>query len=218
MAKKTVKDIEASIRARLLNLLKKTGENYNAVLLRFFQERFLARLGSSAYREHFVLKGGLLLLNQHITTFRPTVDIAMLGVAISNNPERLSTVIKEIAVIELNDGVQFDTDTMTIHVIKEDAEYEGLRFTFGVRLGTIRSRMQLDIGFGDVVPIPFTKSALPSLLADFSVPELLFYPLESVIAEKFQAIVYLGLASSRMKDFYDIIFLAENNAFTLKKT
>ncbi|RLD12704.1 nucleotidyl transferase AbiEii/AbiGii toxin family protein [candidate division KSB1 bacterium] len=217
MAKRTVKDIEASIRARLLNLSKKTGENYNAVLLRFFQERFLARLGSSAYRDHFVLKGGLLLLTRHITPFRPTVDIDMLGVAISNNPEHLSTIIKEIAELELDDGVRFNTDAMTVNVIKEDAEYEGLRFTFGAHLGKIKSRMQLDIGFGDMVPMAFIKSVLPTMLTDFSAPELLLYPLESVIAEKFQAIVYLGLATSRMKDFYDILFLAENNAFTLTK-
>ena len=209
--------MQASIRVRLLHLSKKSGENYNAVLLRFFQERFLARLGSSAYREHFVLKGGLLLLSRHINTFRPTVDIDMLGVTISNNPEHLSTVIKEIAGLELDDGVQFDTDTMTINLIKEDAEYEGLRFTFGVRLGTIKSRMQLDIGFGDLVPMPFIKSVLPTMLTDFSAPELLIYPLESVIAEKFQSIVYLGLATSRMKDFYDIVFLAKNNSFILKK-
>ncbi len=85
MVKKTVKDIEASIRARLLNLSRETGENYNAVLLRFGQERFLARLGNSPYGKHFVLKGGLLLLTRHVTPFRPTVDIDMLGIAISNN-------------------------------------------------------------------------------------------------------------------------------------
>jgi len=217
MVKKTVKDIEASIRARLLNLSKETGENYYAVLLRFCQERFLARLGNSPYREHFVLKGGLLLLTRHITPFRPTVDIDMLGIAISHDPQHLSTVIQEISGLELNDGVRFDTDKIMYSVIKEDAEYEGIRFTFGVHLGKIRSRMQLDIGFGDEVPIPFTKSALSPMLTDLSVPELLLYPLESVIAEKFQAIVYLGLATSRMKDFYDILFLSENNIFILKK-
>ncbi len=113
----------------------------------------------------------------------------------------------------MDDGVRFDADTITVTVIKEDADYEGLRFTFGVHLGKIRSRMQLDIGFG----IPFTKSALSPMLTDFPVPELLLYPLESVIAEKFQAIVHLGLATSRMKDFYDILFLSENNVFLLKK-
>ncbi len=217
MPSKTVKNMAASVRARLLNLSKKSGENYNAVLLRFFQERFLARLGFSDYKKHFVLKGGLLLLSRHISAFRPTVDIDMLGIDISNNPEQLSMIIKEIAVLELNDGVRFDADTITYRVIKEDAEYEGLRFTFCVRLGTIKSRMQLDIGFGDAVPMGFTQSIPSPMLNYFPVSELLIYPLESVIAEKFQAIVYLGLASSRMKDFFDILFLAENNVFELQK-
>ena len=217
MANRTVKNTAASVRARLLNLSKKTGENYNAVLLRFFQERFLARLGASAYGEHFVLKGGLLLLARHVTPFRPTVDIDMLGISISNNPERLSAAIRAIAEIELNDGVQFETDSIAFQTIKEGADYEGLRFVFSAHLGTIKSQMRLDVGFGDKIPLAFMKGVLPTMLPDFSAPELLLYPLESVIAEKFQAIVYLGLATSRMKDFYDIIFLAKNNSFTLGK-
>jgi hypothetical protein len=184
--------------------------------LRFFQERFLTRIGRSVYQDHLVLKGGLLLLNRHITPFRPTIDIDMLGIDISNDPQHLQAVICKIAGIDLNDVIQFNTDTITHTIIKEDADYEGNRFTFGVRLGKINSRMQLDIGFGDAVPSPYKKSILPALLEDFSAPELLIYPLESVISEKFQAIVYLGTATSRMKDFYDIIFLAENNSFILQ--
>ncbi|RKY81472.1 hypothetical protein DRQ07_03965 [candidate division KSB1 bacterium] len=217
MAKRVVKNVEASIRARLLNLSRMTGENYNAVLLRFFQERFLTRLGMSKYKEYFVLKGGLLLSIQRITIFRPTVDIDMLGAGISNDPEHLSTAIKEIARIELDDGVYFNTDTITLSVIKEDAEYEGLRFTLVVRLGKIKSRIQIDIGFGDAVPLSYTKKALPPMLPGLFTSEILLYPLESVISEKYQAIVYLGSATSRMKDYYDILFLAENHAFILKK-
>ncbi len=217
MVTRKVKNIDASIRARLLNLSKKTGENYNAVLLRFFQERFLARLGISPYCEHFVLKGGLLLLTRHIATFRPTVDIDMLGLEISNDPQHLIRVIKEIASIELDDGVLFDTDTIKWNVIKENVEYEGVRFTFGVRLEKIKSRIQLDIGFGDAVPLGYSKNVLPPMLPDLFVPEILIYPLESVIAEKYQTIVYLGFATSRLKDFYDILFLAQHNIFTLKR-
>ena len=217
MVNRPVKNVEASIRNRLLNISKKTGENYNAILLRFFQERFLARLGSSAYREHFVLKGGVLLLIRSITPFRPTMDIDMLGLAISNDPKQLEIVIQEIGCLELNDGVLFDMDTITNSVIKEDDAYQGLRFIFGVRLGKMRTRMQLDIAFGDFVPLTFIKDSLPPLLPDLTSPELLIYPLESVISEKFQSIVYLERASSRMKDFYDILFLAENNMFTLEK-
>ncbi len=138
MAKNIIKNIEASARDRLLNLSRTSGENYNAILLRFFQERFLARLGFSPYQEHFVLKGGLLLLTEHVTTFRPTVDIDMLGIEISNDPEKLTTIIKEIAGKELNDNVRFDTERISYGIIKEELDYQGLRFILTARLGKIR--------------------------------------------------------------------------------
>ena len=217
MAKRIVTDIVASNRVRLLNLSKKSGENYNAVLLRFFQERFLVRLGISPYSKHFVLKGGLLLLTQQVSPFRPTMDIDMLGVAISNDQQHLKKVIKEIIDLKLNDGVIFDANSITFSNIKEDAEYQGLRFIFGVSMGKINTRMQIDIAFGDEVPFTFIKSTLPLMLSGFSAPQILLYPLESVIAEKYQAIVYLGLSTSRMKDFYDILFICQNNTFVLKR-
>lgn len=105
MVKSKVKNIEASIRARLLNYAKETNENYNAVLNRFFQERFLARLSQSKYKKNFVLKGGLLLLTEHISKFRPTVDIDMLGMNIANDAISIKPVIKEIAAIPIDDPV-----------------------------------------------------------------------------------------------------------------
>lgn len=217
MPGKTIKNSEASIRARLMNYAKKSGENYNAVLLRFFQERFLARLGASKHKSHFVLKGGFLLLTQHISKFRPTKDIDMLGKNIDSQPEHLKILIQEIAKIDLKDGVTFDVNHVNYETIKEGAEYEGMRYSFTARLGKIKSKLQIDVGFGDEVPGGFIDSPLPTLLPDSEFPSILHYPLESIIAEKFQAIVYLGYANSRMKDFYDIIFLAENNSFFLKK-
>ncbi len=216
MARRDVKDLEASIRARLLKIAKETGENYNAVLLRFFQERFLARLAESRYQKHFVLKGGLLLLVHHGSAFRPTVDIDMLGIDISNEPEVLVDIIRQIAELELKDGVRFRTSPIDYKMIREDAEYQGWCFSFGVSLGKIKTRMQVDIGFGDAVAGDFLQGKLPSLLPDISVAELLLYPLETVIAEKFQAMVYLGMANSRMKDVYDILFLAKNTSFLLE--
>lgn len=106
---------------------------------------------------------------------------------------------------------------MNIQVIKEEAEYEGLRFIFWAALGKIRSRMQIDIGFGDAIPAGYKERSLTTILTDLdsSIPKILIYPLESVMAEKFQAIVYLGEINSRMKDFYDFLFLANNNSFLL---
>lgn len=217
MLLKKIKNLEASIRIRLLNLSRESGENYNAVLLRFFQERFLARLGASPYGQHFVLKGGLLLLSRQTSVFRPTMDIDMLGIAVSNDPMRLTKIIEEITSVKLNDGVRFDTNSIIHRAINEDAEYQGLRFVFRARLGKMVSKMQLDIAFGDEVPFDFRQEIFPVMLSGFSAPEILHYPLESVISEKFQAIIYLGLATSRMKDFYDILFLCENNSFVLKR-
>ena len=110
MPQKKIKDQAASTRAKLLNYAKNTDENYNAVLLRFFQERFLARLGLSKYKSHFVLKGGFLLLTKHINAFRPTIDIDILGVGIDKDPDTLKVCIKEIADLHLADGVQFDAN------------------------------------------------------------------------------------------------------------
>ena len=217
MADKRIKDIAASTRERLLNYAKSKDENYNAILMRFFQERFVARLGLSKYKKHLILKGGFLLLSQHVTPFRPTVDIDMLGIRVNQDPEALRRIIQEIASIELPDGVTFESKDMTSSVIKEDAEYEGLRFTFTARLGVIKSKMQIDIGFDDAVPGGFIDNRRPTILEDSEFPAILHYPFESIIAEKLQAIVYLGYANSRMKDFYDILFLASNNTFSSKR-
>ncbi len=198
-----------------MNISRETGENFNALLNRFFQERFLARLSISGYREFFVLKGGLLLAAESITRFRPTIDIDMLAVNIENSVEIVKPMIIKIAQISLPDCVIFNTDNITYEVLKEDDEYEGIRFKFIASLGKTKSRIQIDIGFGDDVPMGFKERVFPIFLNDLAAPVLLMYPLESVIAEKFQAIVYLGEANSRMKDFYDILFLAQNNEFSM---
>ena len=160
MAEKEIKNVAASVRNRLLKLSRASGENYNAILLRFFQERFLARLSQSAFRERFILKGGLLLLAEHATSFRPTVDIDMLGIAISNDPANLLAAIKEIAELELNDGVRFDAQNITYRVITEDEKYQGLRFSIPVHLGKIRSSIRLDVGFKETWYLQNLKSDL----------------------------------------------------------
>jgi len=217
---KSIKNLEASIKSRLLNYARDNGKNYNTILTLFSQERFLARLSISKYRNHFILKGGLLLLAGHISDFRPTGDIDILGTDITNDSQRIKTIIKEIAEIQLSDNIIFNTKKIQVQVIKEDNEYEGLRYIFWAFLGKTRSPIKIDIGFGDTVPDGFKEKELPTLLTGFKAPELLVYPLESVIAEKLEAIVYLGNTNSRMKDFYDIHFLAGNNRFlslSLKK-
>ena len=153
----------------------------------------------------------------HIDKFRPTVDIDMMGTNINSDPEHLKDIIREILQIDLYDAVHFDGTHIAYDTIKEGAEYEGLRFSFMARLGKIKSKMRIDIGFGDAVPGGFVEERLPTLLEDLELQSIMQYPIESVIAEKFQAIVYLGYANSRMKDFYDIIFLAHSENFSLSK-
>lgn len=210
------KNPEASIHARLLNISRVTGENFNALLNRFFQERFLARLSVSDYKEIFILKGGLLLAAESITKFRPTIDIDMLAVSTINSVDLVKPIIVKIAQISMPDCVIFNTDEITYSVLKEDDEYEGIRFKLFASLGKIKSRIQIDIGFGDEVPLGFKEKVFPIYLNDLEAPILLTYPLESVIAEKFQTIVYIGEANSRMKDFYDILFLAQHNEFSME--
>ncbi len=217
MQEKPIKNKAASVRVRLLDLAKRRNQNYNALLLHFFQERFLARLGASPLKNHFILKGGYLLLARHVSPFRPTIDIDVLGVQIDNHPDTLKRHIQQIAAIDLGDGVQFETDNISVQTIKEDANYAGLRFIFRARLDTINNKMQMDIGFGDSVPDGFINAHLPTMLDDLSAPAILHYPFESIIAEKFQALVYLGYAGSRMKDIYDILFLVINNPFDMQK-
>jgi predicted nucleotidyltransferase component of viral defense system len=139
MREKVIKNLEASIRAKLLNHAKAASENYNAVLNRFFQERFLARLSETKFKKHFILKGGLLLLTEHVTKFRPTVDIDLLGVNIDTSSKTIESVIKEICEISLQDGIVFNSNDLSSYTLKEDTEYEGLRFKLSVYLGKLRS-------------------------------------------------------------------------------
>ena len=141
MTKSIKKNLEASIRARLLNISKDTGENFNAILNRFFQERFLARLSRSDFKDFFVLKGGSLLASESISQFRPTIDIDMLAVNVNINVKTVKPMIDSIAQLTLPDCVIFDTKNITHQVLKEDAEYEGIRFIFFVYLGKIKSNM-----------------------------------------------------------------------------
>lgn len=165
-----IKNPAASIHARLLNISRDTGQNFNALLNRFFQERFLARLSISDFKETFILKGGLLLAAESITRFRHTIDIDMLAVNIRNNVDIVRPIIEKIAQIDIPDCVIFNTDDITFEVLKEDDEYEGIRFKFSVSLVKIKSRIQLDIGFGDDVPLGFTEKAFPVFLGDFEAP------------------------------------------------
>lgn len=175
-------------------------------------ERFLYRLSQTPHRSRFVLKGALMLYVWDAPLARATKDVDLLG-RLDNSLENLGRVVREMCAAEVEaDTMVFEPDTVKTERIKEDADYEGVRVRFVGFLGKARVAMQIDIGFGDVVTPGAETITYPTLL-DFPAPQLAGYPRETVVAEKFQAIVYLSTLNSRMKDFYDVWLLASQSAF-----
>lgn len=207
-------NVAASVRQRLKNVAATRGENFQAILTRYALERFLYRLSQSDYRERFILKGALLFSIWSEQPHRATRDIDLLGFG-NNILSDLEQVFREICQVEVElDGWEFAPETVNCQRIKPDQEYEGVRIDLRGNLALTRTRidLQIDIGFGDAVsPAPINLQ-FPTIL-DFPAPEIPTYPRETVVAEKFQAMVMLGIANSRMKDFYDLWFLATNFEF-----
>ena len=202
-----------SVRARLLNTSRQSGEDFQSVLTRYAIERFLYRLGISDHKDSFVLKGAMLFVAWHGYLHRPTKDLDLLGYG-SPTPSAVAAKIREIAAVAGDDGIVFDPDSFESQVIAEHAEYEGVRARLVARLDQARIRMQIDVGFGDAVdPMPAT-SEFPTILKKIEAPALRMYPPEVVIAEKLHAMVVLDIRNSRMKDFYDVWFLARTRSFT----
>lgn len=212
---KVTKDIAASVRARLLNMARTSHRDFDALLLQYMQERFLYRLSISPYRQNMILKGALLFLAYEMSLLRPTKDVDFLGVSTPNDLDEVRSLVVAVAGIELDDGVRFNRESVAVERIAEGADYQGVRVKLEARLTAARKILQLDVAFGDaVVPGP-VEMDFPTLLDDQPAPNLLMYSQESVIAEKFEALVSLNLLTSRMKDIYDILFLAEKEKFYL---
>jgi Nucleotidyl transferase AbiEii toxin, Type IV TA system len=209
---KPIANIAASIHQRLLNLARERQEDFGLVLTKYGLERVLYRMAQSRHREVFVLKGALLFELWTEQRYRPTRDADFLAHG-DNSPERFRAVFKEICQIKVDDdGITFDADTITVERITEDADYEGLRIKFIGYLDNARVPIQIDLGFGDVITPGPVETEVPSML-DLPKARLLTYPRESVVAEKFEAMISLGLANSRMKDFYDIWSLSHEFEF-----
>jgi hypothetical protein len=209
---KNIKNLPAAIHARLLKHAKQARRDLNAVLLQYFQERFLNRISISLYHEKFILKGALLFLIYEISPLRPTKDMDFLGFFSTENTEIIGPIIRDICQIDCNDGVHFNAENISIEEITKENKYNGFRIKLDAYLGSIHKVLQLDIGVGDVIIPGPVKKDFPTLLKTPSFT-ILVYSQESMIAEKFEAIVRLNFLTSRMKDFYDIVFLAEKNNF-----
>lgn len=206
------RNVSASVRQRLLNLARSDRRPFGELLQYFAMERFLYRLSESAHGDRFILKGALMLQAWHSPTIRPTMDIDLLGRTSSAEAE-LAQQLRDILTVPVEpDGLAFEADSIRTERITEGADYEGIRVRFPGALGTARVRMQVDIGFGDVVYPEPVAMELPTVLK-FPAPLLLCYSREAAIAEKLQASVKLGMLNSRMKDFYDIWLLSRQFDF-----
>lgn len=201
-------NLPASILARLLALARQRGDDYSLLLNRFVMERLLARVSTSPYADRFLLKGALLFALWYDTPHRPTRDADLLGFGPDDEVNLIAT-FREIGAMELGDGILFDPQSVQAQAIREDNTYGGTRISLVARIGSARCALQIDVGFGDAVtPGPQTV-AYPTLLNDFKAPTLRVYPVYTVIAEKYQAMVMLGRTNSRMKDFFDLAVIAQ---------
>lgn len=213
MTKGRIKDVPASIRQRLLNLARTSGQEFNLILIRYGIERFLHRLSQPEHADAFVLKGAILFHLWGETPHRPTRDLDLLG---SGPPDldRMAQVIRNVCRHKVqDDGLVFDESSIRAERIRDEEEYLGIRVHLGGHLGTARLQLQIDIGFGDAITPRPRKKALPCLL-DSPPPRLRVYPWETVVAEKYQALVELGMTNSRMKDFFDLRYMAREFEFT----
>lgn len=212
MTKRCIKDMAASVRARLQTNAKETGRPFQEVLQYFAMERFLFRLSVSPYADRLILKGGLMLTAWRAPSTRPTKDIDLLAM-MPNDVKSVVNVVKEICTQKTDtDGLVFDIASVEGRVIKEDAEYEGVRVTFLVHLQNARVNMQIDMGFGDVVIPGPVQLDYPTIL-DYDSPKITGYTREATVAEKFEAMVRLGQINSRIRDFFDIWLLSRQFDF-----
>ena len=206
MKKPGVKDIAASVRARLQANAKQTDRPFQEVLQYFAMERFLFRLSVSPHADKLVLKGGLMLTAWRAPSTRPTKDIDFLA-EMPNDVDSVVGVVKDICLQDVDpDGLVFDVDSAEGRMIKEDSDYEGVRVTFLGYLQNARLNMQIDMGFGDVVVPGVAMLEYPTIL-DHDAPNLSGYSRETTVAEKFEAMVKLGQINSRIRDFFDIWLL-----------
>ncbi len=199
---KPPKDISASIRQRLLNLARQEGQVFDVILVAFGLERLVYRLSVSDYRDRFVLKGGMLVTLWTEDTGRFTRDIDFLAFG-TDDEANLKEAFKTILSIDAGDGLVFDAANLTAAAIREDQIYGGMRLKTVAHLGKTRIPITVDLGFGDALGDPAFQIDYGSLL-DFPAANIRAYSPATVIAEKFQAIVALGIVNGRMKDFYDL--------------
>lgn len=203
VSRETPRNLAASVRQRLFNRAQERHEDFGLVLTKYGLERFLYRLAHSKYRDQFVLKGALLFELWTQRPYRPTRDLDLEGQG-DNSITRIKQLFAEIISQPVqDDGLAFDTTSLRAARIKEEQKYEGLRINFIARLEHAKIHMQVDVGFGDII-VPAPEEIEYPCMLDFPSACLMAYPKETVVAEKLEALVKLGMVNTRMKDFYDL--------------
>jgi predicted nucleotidyltransferase component of viral defense system len=212
---KAPRNLAASVRQRLLNLSREEGRVFDVVLVTYGLERLIYRLSVSDYQDRFILKGGMLVTLWISDDSRITRDADFLGTGDASE-ERLKSVFANILSLEADDGLVFDVDGLTAETIREEQEYGGIRLKTIAYLGKMRIPITVDIGFGDALTDRNYTIDYPSLL-DMPLATVRAYPPATVVAEKFQAIVALGLVNSRMKDYYDLWAIHNSQRIKVKE-
>jgi predicted nucleotidyltransferase component of viral defense system len=207
-----MKNLAASVLARLAQRRTKTGEDFNVLLVRLALERLLYRLSVSAYREQFVLKGAMLFALWEPSLHRVTRDLDLMGFGNPTQAE-LGIIFRELCRIEVEpDGVDFVSTSVVTAGIRAQDEYAGIRVRLKGRVGTAVIPLQVDVGFGDALSVRPEEITFPVLLG-MAAPKLRAYPRETVVAEKLEAIVELGMLNTRFKDYFDLSYLAQTFPF-----
>jgi predicted nucleotidyltransferase component of viral defense system len=210
--KKNIKNIQASIRARLQNIAKETGRPFSEILQYYGMERFLYRFSCSEYADNFILKGALMFTVWRVPERRTTLDIDFSALY-NDQTGTIEKMIKKVCEVPVTpDGLIFDPAIVKGKKIKENADYEGVRVKFRGFLGRSRITMQIDVAFGDVI-YPKPKFIDYPVILDLPKPRLKGYTAESIVGEKFESIVKLGSLNSRMKDFYDLLIMSRQFDF-----
>lgn len=213
MSPERPRNLAASVRRRLLNRAREHREDFNYLLTRYANERLLFRLAESNHRDQFVLKGATLFELWHDAVHRATRDVNLLGFG-EPAVDRMQQTFQELCTLDVEpDGLKFLDASVRAERIRDSQAYGGVRVRLAADLDGARIAIQVDIGFGDAVTPCVVEAELPTLL-DFPAPRLRVYPRETVVAEKFEAVIRLGVANTRMKDFYDLWTMATTFEFS----
>lgn len=211
--KREISNIPASIQAKLQNKAHESGQSFNELLQYYGMERFLYRLSKTPYVNDFILKGGLMFYGLGIPMRRITRDIDFLGIAENAQRDILSVFREALSVSFPEDGVLFDEKTLRVSETQTETDQGGIRVTFMGHLGKMRIPVQVDVGFSDELASETLNMDYPVLLTGMESPRLKGYPLESIISEKFHAMIHFAEANSRWKDYYDIYLFTETFEF-----